>query len=128
MDGRTVEERQPPSRSKLEEIARGSMVQVADPDGSWYWVIVERRFEDGWLQGRIDAHCLLSPALRHGGTVMFHEDNIFFLWPRKVKPIFDSLWFRFLSGWISFGARVKPLKRLTGVNGSTLYQFSASAR
>ncbi len=135
MDGRTIDERQPLPKSKLEDITRGSMVQVVDPGGGWldpggvwYWVIVERRLEDGLFEGRVDAHCLLAPTLRHGGTVIFHEDNIVFLWPVKVRQRFDSLWFRFLSAWISgvAGGRTKLLKRLSDLNPPTLYQFSAS--
>jgi hypothetical protein len=135
MDGRTIDERQPLPKSKLEEITRGSMVQVVDPGGGWleqggvwYWVIVERRLEGGFFEGRVDAHCVLGPTLRHGGTVLFPEENIMFLWPVKVQPIFNSVWFRFLSSWISAvaGGRTKLLKRLSDLNPPTLHQFSAS--
>jgi hypothetical protein len=87
------------------------MVQVMDPETRvWYWVVIERRLEDHWFVGRIDAHCLIGPTLRHGGTVTFHEDNILFIWPKKVDPIFDHRWFRIVSHILSFGAGVKALK------------------
>jgi hypothetical protein len=138
MDGRGVDERQPLPKFKLEEVTRGSMAQVVDPGsggwldpgGVWYWVIVERRIEGGWFAGRVDAHCLIGPTLRDGGEVVFHGDNICYLWPIKVEPIFNSFWFRFLSRCISalWGGRTKLIKRLTDVNAHTLYQFSVSTR
>ena len=113
MDGSQAEEQQPPSRSELDKIARGSMVRVLDPEKSvWYWVIIERRLKEGSFQGRIDAHCILGPTLRHGGRIFFHERNILFIFPVRVSPIFDSLWFRFLSCALSFGTGSKALKRV----------------
>ncbi len=91
MGGGATEEHQPPPRSELDKITRGSMVKVIDPEKDvWYWVIVERRLEDDHFVGRIDAHCALGPTLRHGGTIAFHEDNILYIWPSKVHPIFNS--------------------------------------
>lgn len=63
-----------------------------------------------WFQGRVDAHCVLAPTLRHGGTAMFHEDNVLRIWPKKVDPMFNKMWFRILSHFISMGAGVKALK------------------
>jgi hypothetical protein len=137
MDGSEIREYQLPlPKTKLEEVTRGSMVQVVDPGGGWldpggvwYWVVVQRRLEDGCLVGRVDAHCLLGASLRDNGTVAFHEGNIFYVWPVKVSPIFNSLWFRFFSGLISvfWGGRIKALKRLPNPNPPTLYRFSTSA-
>jgi hypothetical protein len=112
MDDSQTEEHPPLSRSELDRLTRGSMVKVIDPEkGVWYWVVIERCFENHSFAGRIDPHCVLGPTLRHGGTVTFHEDNVFFIWPTKVNPMFDALWFRILSHLISFGARIKALKR-----------------
>ena len=37
----------PLSRAQLDGVTRGSIVQVIDPEASvWYWVVVERCFED----------------------------------------------------------------------------------
>ena len=115
MDGSRTEEYPPLPESELENITRGSMVKVCDPEnGVWYWVIIERRLEDHSFVGRIDAHCcVLGPTLRHGGTIVFHEDNILSIWPTKVSPTFDKLWFRILSRIISFGAGMKALKHPT---------------
>src|SRR5712691_9242348 len=114
MDTSVAEEHQPPSRSQLDQITRGSMVKVTDPDvGCWYWVVVERCFGDGTFAGRIDPHCVLGPTLRHGGIVTFHEDNIFFIWPLKVNATFDALWFRVLSSILSVGGRIKMIQRLS---------------
>jgi hypothetical protein len=89
------------------------MVKVIEPENDvWYWVIVERRLKDHhYFVGRIDAHCLLGPTLRHGGTIAFHEDNILYIWPSKVHPMFNSSWFRILSHLISLGTGLKALKR-----------------
>lgn len=88
------------------------MVKVIDPEKSvWYWAVIERRLKDNYFVGRIDAHCVIGPTLRHGGTVALHEDNILYIWPRKVDPIFDATWFRILSHVISFGTGVKALQR-----------------
>jgi hypothetical protein len=111
-----TEEHKPPPRAQLDSIARGSMVKVVDPENRvWYWVIIERRLKDhSWFVGRIDAHCIgLGPSLRHGGTVTFHEDNILFVWPIKVKPVFDRRWFRIVSDLLSLSTGVKALKRPT---------------
>lgn len=112
MDGRGTEEYQNPPKSDLDNLTRGSMVKVFDPEKKlWYWAIVERRMKDGTLVARIDAHCILGPTLRHGGTIFFHEGNVLFIFPQKVKPIFDALWFRILSSLLSIGAGIKPLQR-----------------
>jgi len=115
MDGSRTEEYPPLPKSELEKITRGSMVKVFDPEKSvWYWVIIERRLKDHYFIGRIDPYCcVLGPTLRHGGTIAFHEDNILFMWPTKVGPMFDKPWFRILSHVISFGADTKALKRPT---------------
>ena len=114
MDGSGTEEYQRPPKSNLDDITRGSMVKVFDPEKCvWHWAIIERRLKDGHLVGRIDAHCILGPTLRHGGTIFFHEDNVLFIFPQKVNPMFDSLWFRILSSLLSLGAGMKPLKRPT---------------
>jgi hypothetical protein len=114
MDGSGTEEYQRPPKSDLDNITRGSMVKVFDPEKCvWYWAIIERRLKDGHFVGRIDAHCILGPTLRHGGTIFFHEDNVLFIFPQKVNPMFDSLWFRILSSLLSLGAGMKPLKRPT---------------
>jgi hypothetical protein len=108
------QEPQRPSRADLDSITRGSMVKVIDPEKSvWYWVVIERRLEDHQLVGRIDAHCVIGPTFRHGGTVAFHEDNVLYIWPTKVDPIFDRRWFRIVSHILSFGAGMKALKRAT---------------
>jgi hypothetical protein len=110
-DDTNAEERHP-SKTELEKVTRGSMVKVTDPEvDCWYWVVVERCFGDGTFAGRIDPHCVIGPTLLHGGFVTFHEDNIFFIWPLKVNPMFDALWFRVLSSILSLGARVKMLER-----------------
>ena len=112
MDGGTNETYERLPQSKLDEITRGSMVKVFDPEqGVWYWAVIERRIEGDHFAARIDAHCLIGPTLRHGGTIFFHEDNVLYLWPVKVDPIFNSTWFRVLSHVISFGAGIKALKR-----------------
>jgi len=114
MDGGRTEQYQPIPQSELDKISRGSMMKVVDPEtGVWYWVVIERRLKDPhWFQGRIDAHCVvLGPTLRHGGTVMFHEDNVLQIWPNKVHPMFNKMWFRVLSHFISMGRGVKALKR-----------------
>ena len=112
MDGRGSEQHQPPPKSELDKISRGSMLKVIDPETNvWYWVVVERRLKDPhWFQGRIDAGCIGAPTLRHGGTAMFHEDNVLYIWPAKVHPMFNKMWFRILSHFISMGAGVKALK------------------
>jgi hypothetical protein len=111
MGGGETEKHEPPPKSELDKVARGSMVKVIDPKLSvWYWVVIERRLKDGCtFVGRIDAHCVISPTLRHGGTVAFDQDNIIYIWPTKVDPIFDKPWFRVLSHLLSFGARMKAL-------------------
>ena len=119
LDGSEIEEYQPLPKLELEKVTRGSMVKVFDPEKSvWYWVIIERRLKDGCFVGRIDAHCILGPTLRHGGRVFFHEENILFLFPRKVNAMFESLWFRTLSSLLSFGTGMKPLKRPVGTGGT----------
>jgi len=112
MEASEAEDYKPPTRTQLDTVERGSMVQVIDPEaGVWYWVVVERPLEDRSFWGRIDAHCIVGPTLRHGGHVGFHEDNILRVWPRKVDPIFDRRWFRIASHILSFGSRVKALRR-----------------
>ena len=112
MDGGTTKEHQRPPKSELDKIVRGSMIKVIDPEKDvWYWVIIERRLEDHYFAGRIDAHCVLGPTLRHGGTIFFHEDNVLYIWSTKVHPMFNSTWFRVLSHLISLGAGVKALRR-----------------
>jgi len=114
MDPINPEEHQRPSQSDLNSITRGSMVKVIDPEKNvWYSVVIERRLEDRQFVGRIDAHCVIGPTLRHGGTVAFHEDNVLSIWPTKVDPIFDRRWFRIVSHILSFGAGVKALKHAT---------------
>jgi hypothetical protein len=116
MDGSSTEEYQCPPKSELDKITRGSMVKVYDPEKNvWYWVIIERRFKDSHFEGRIDAHCILGPTLRHGGTIFFDEANVLFIFPMKVAPIFDALWFRILSSVLSLGVRMKALKRPTNL-------------
>jgi|SRR5437870_3479568 len=89
------------------------LIKVFDPKRDvWYWVVIERRLKDGHtFVGRIDAHCVLGPTLRHGGTVAFNQDNVLYIWPRKVDPMFDKPWFRVLSHIISFGAPMEALER-----------------
>jgi hypothetical protein len=100
MSESNIEEQQRPSQSALDNIGHGSMVKVIDPEKRvWYWVIIERRLEDHHFVGRIDAHCVMGPTLRHGGTIAFHKSNILYIWPRKVDA--------------SFGAGTKALKRAT---------------
>jgi hypothetical protein len=113
MDGSRMERYEPLSEVELAKVTRGSMAKVFDPEGGvWYWVVIERRLKDGrTFVGRIDAHCLLGPTLRHGGAVAFDQDNILQVWPNKVDTIFDKLWFRFFSHLLSMGAGVKALKR-----------------
>jgi len=116
MDGRADETHPPPSKSELDKLERGSMVKVFDPEGNiWYWVVIQKRLKDDkhYFVGRIDAHCVIGPTLRHGGTIIFHEDNVLFIWPRKVDAVFDKTWFRILSDLISLGAGVKAIKRGT---------------
>ena len=89
------------------------MVKVFDPEGNvWYWAVIEKRLKDDkhYFVGRIDPHCVIGPTLRHGGTAVFHQDNVLFIWPRKVDPIFDKTWFRVLSNILSLGAGVKLIK------------------
>jgi hypothetical protein len=103
-----------PSQSELDNVSRGSIVKVSDPEkGLWYWVIIERRLDDHCFFGRIDADCMIRPSLRHGGRITFHQDNIFYIWRRKVDHVFDSAWFRHLSHVLSFRAGTKALKRPT---------------
>jgi hypothetical protein len=74
MDGSGTKTHGPIAQSELDKITRGSMVQGYDPETDvWYWVVIERRLKDPhWLQGRIDAHCVvLGPTLRHGGRGVF---------------------------------------------------------
>jgi hypothetical protein len=101
-------------QSELDNVSRGSIVKVSDPEKCvWYWVIIERRLDDHCFVGRIDADCMITPALRHGGRVTFHQDNILYIWPKKVDRVFDSAWFRYLSHVLSFRAGTKVLKRPT---------------
>jgi hypothetical protein len=102
------------SQSELNNVSRGSILKVSDPDkGVWYWVIIERRLDDHHFFGRIDADCMIRPSLRHGGRIAFHQDHILYIWSRKVDQVFDSAWFRLLSHVVSFGTGTKALKRPT---------------
>src|SRR5262245_15966082 len=103
-----------PSQSELDNVSRGSIVKVSDPDkGVWYWVIIERRLDNHHFFGRSDARCMIRPSLRHGGRLTFHQDHILYIWSRKVDQVFDSAWFRLLSHILSFGAGKKVIKRPT---------------
>ena len=65
------------------------MVMVFDPETElWHWVIVEKQIEGQAFAGRVDAHCILGPTLKHGGVVVFHADNILYRWP---APVYQSL-------------------------------------
>jgi hypothetical protein len=109
-----TEEHQRFSQSELDNVSRGSILKVSDPDkGVWYWVIIERRLDNHHFIGRIDADCLIRPSLRHGGRIAFHQDHILYIWRRKVDQVFDSAWFRLLSHILSFGTVTKVLKRST---------------
>ncbi len=112
MDGSGTKTHGPIAQSELDKITRGSMVQVYDPETDvWYWVIERRLKDPHWLQGRIDAHCVvLGPTLRHGGRVFFHEDNVLYIFSAKVHPMFDATWFRVLSHFLSMGKGIKALK------------------
>jgi hypothetical protein len=112
MDESNTEKHERPSQSELDNVSRGSIVKVSDPEkGVWYWVIIERRLDDHHFFGRIDARCMIGPSLRHGGRIAFHQDHILYIWPKKVDNVFDSAWFCHLSQIFSFGARTKALKR-----------------
>jgi hypothetical protein len=114
MDESNSEIHSRPSRSELDNVGRGSIVKVSDPDkGVWYWVIIERRLENHYFFGRVDARCMICPSLRHGGTLSFHQDHILYVWPRKVDQVFDSALFRHLSRILSFGTGTKVVKRPT---------------
>ena len=103
-----------PSQSELDNVSRGSIVKVSDPDDHvCYWVIIERRLENHHFFGRIDGWCMIVPSLRHGGSLTFHQDYISYIWPKKVDQVFDSAWFRHLSHVLSFRAGAKVLKRPT---------------
>jgi hypothetical protein len=109
-----TEEHQRFSQSELDNVSRGSILKVSDPDkGVWYWVIIERRLDNHHFIGRIDADCLIRPSLRHGGRIAFHQDHILYIWSRKADQVFDSAWFRLLSHILSFGTVTKVLKRST---------------
>ena len=100
------------SQSELDNVGRGSILKVSDPDkGVWYWVIIERRLDNYHFFGRVDAECTILPSLRHGGRIAFHQDHILYIWTRKVDQVFDSAWFRLLSHILSFGTGTKVLKR-----------------
>jgi hypothetical protein len=100
------------SQSELDNVGRGSILKVSDPDnGVWYWVIIERRLDNYHFLGRVDAECTILPSLRHGGRIAFHQDHILYIWTRKVDQLFDSAWFRLLSHILSFGTGTKVLKR-----------------
>lgn len=114
MDGSRDEEFPALPVSELGKLTRGSMVKVFDPENEvWYWVVIERRLEDHSFIGRVDAYCVFGPTLRHGGSAVFHEDNILFVWPTKVDPMFDRRWFRIVSNVLSCTAGVKLLKHPT---------------
>ena len=106
----------PLTPEEISKITRGSMVMVFDPETQlWHWVIVEKKVEQGQsFAGRVDAHCILGPTLKHGGIIVFHADNVLRLWPRPVDPIFEKRWFRIVSHILSMGAPVKMIKRPDG--------------
>jgi hypothetical protein len=114
MDESKTVKHERPSHSELDNLSRGSIVKVSDPEkGVWYWVIIERRPDDHNFFGRIDARCMIRPSLRPGGRMAFHQDHILYIWPRKVDHVFDSAWFRHLSHIVSFGVCTKAVKRPT---------------
>jgi hypothetical protein len=114
MDESNTEKHQRPSQSELDNVSRGSIVKVSDPDKHvCYWVIIERRLENHHFFGRIDVLRMRRPSLRHGGRLTFHQEHISYIWPKKVDPVFDSAWFRLLSHVLSFRAGAKVLKRPT---------------
>jgi hypothetical protein len=114
MDESNTEKHQRPSQSELNNVSRGSIVKVNDPDKHVsYWVIIERRLENHRFFGRIDGQCMIGPSLRHGGSLTFHQDHISYIWPEKVDQVFDSAWFRHLSNVLSFRSGAKVLKRPT---------------
>src|SRR5262249_41820730 len=114
MDESSTQKHQRPSQSELDNVSRGSIVKVSDPEkGVWYWVIIERRLDNHDFFGRIDADCMIRPSLRHGGRITFHKDNILYIWRGKVDHLFDSAWFRHLSYVLSLRAGTKVLKRQT---------------
>jgi hypothetical protein len=113
-DESNTERYERPSQSELNNVSRGSIVKVSDPEkGVWYWVIIERRLDGHHFFRRIDARCMIGPSLRHGGRIAFHQDHILYIWPRKVDHVFDSAWFRHLSHIASFGLCTRALKRPT---------------
>jgi hypothetical protein len=114
MDESDTEKHQRFSQSELDNLSRGSILKVSDPDkGVWYWVIIERRLDNHHFFGRIDARCMIRPSLRHGGRIGFHQEHVLYIWPRKVDQVFDSAWFRLLSHILSLGTGTKVLKRPT---------------
>jgi hypothetical protein len=106
----------PLTTEEIAKIKRGSMVMVFDPETQrWHWVVVEKVIEEGKsFQGRVDAHCVIGPTLKHGGTIIFHADNVLRRWPTPVGPIFEKRWFRIVSSILSTGAPVKMVKRPDG--------------
>ena len=105
----------PLTAEEVNKVERGSMVMVFDPETKlWHWVIVEKQIEGQAFAGRVDAHCVLGPTLKHGGVVVFHADNILYRWPAPVDPIFEKCWFRIVSSILSMGAPVKMFKRPDG--------------
>jgi hypothetical protein len=105
----------PLTAEEVGKVKRGSMVMVFDPETKlWHWVIVEKLIEGQAFAGRVDAHCILGPTLKHGGLVVFHADSILYRWPNPVDPISEKRWFRIISSILSMGAPVKMLKRPDG--------------
>lgn len=104
-----------PTKELLATLSPGSIVVVIDPERELcYWAIIERGIGDHSFVATINPDChFAGPTLRHGGTIAFHEDNIIYIWPKKVDASFDSLWFRILRHVISFGAGGKTLRRST---------------
>jgi hypothetical protein len=129
MDESNTEKHQRPSQSELDNVSRGSIVKVSDPDkGVWYWVIIERRLDNHHFFGRIDARCMIRPSLRHGGRLTFHHGHILYIWSRKVDHVFDSAWFRPLSYVLSFGAGRKVVKRPTPGHNSVRHELRFTKR
>jgi hypothetical protein len=96
------------AEAELARLTIGSMVKVADLEESkWYWVIIQKRLKDPqWFQGLIDPGCITgTTTLRYGGTVFFHQNNIFHVWPHGLYE--GKAWY---SGLLGRGA-TKSLKQ-----------------
>src|SRR5881392_3088400 len=94
MDESNTEKHQRPSQSELDNVSRGSIVKVSDPEkGVWYSVIIERRLDNHQFFGRVDARCMIWPSLRHGGRLSFHQDHICISGRRKCTRCLIRLGF-----------------------------------